>query len=180
MEKIILKPFTVEMITPVYLAWFHDPDVCKYTENFESVWDINDGICWLNAAQARGDKVFGIFTGTGKHIGNCAIDNMDKKNSHAGMSFLIGNKDYWGRGIAVMAGAQLMRIGFETFCLNKMWIGTLITNFGMIRVAAKLGLLCYSILPQEKYSDGEFVDVVRLSMCRTEYMSRLKETNIDA
>ena len=111
----------------------------------------------------------------GDHIGNCAITNIDKVNSHAGMSFLIGDRGYWGKGIGTIVGQMLMAIGFTQMGLNKMWIGTLEDNVAMNTVAINLGFYNVNLFLEEKWYQDGYAHVLKYSMLKAEYLMMKNE-----
>ncbi len=182
-DNFYLRPFKVKDITEEYLSWFHDPDVTRWNshgrfpytkEQAEVYWDEEivkrDQITWaimvpnLIKPQYRTET-----TETGEqatvttyeeyfHIGNISLQSIDWINRSAEIAWLIGNKEYWGKGIATEAGKLVIEHGIERLNLHRIWCGVVEANIGMIHVAEKVDLAeegsqCQAFMDGKEYQD---------------------------
>lgn len=73
---------------------------------------------------------------TGSVIGGCSIDT---ENGEGCLGWIL-HRDRWNRGITTEAGAAMMRYGFETLGLHRIYATCDTNNIGSYRVMEKLGM----------------------------------------
>jgi ribosomal-protein-alanine N-acetyltransferase len=154
-----------------YLQWFHDKDVTKhnshglfpYTENKKKQFleEINEGI----------RIVFAIYSLSHppRLIGNCSLQSINWINKSAEFAIVIGEKDFWGKGIGENALRVCLKHAFEKLGLNRVWTGTAITNIGMLHVAEKCGMRNEGVFKEAVFLNGMFEHVVEYGITRSRY-----------
>lgn len=168
--KFVLSPFCDiyknPKISSNYNLWFNNPEITKYNSHglfpYKPDADINEilndksRIVWAIVAIQNPNTVDTEYI----HIGNISLQKIDMINRSAEIACLIGEKEYWGKGIMTWALQQLINHGTKNLGLNRIWSGTAWINRGMIRVFEKLGFEQEGIFSQGMYLNGAFVDVV--------------------
>src|SRR5688572_28708640 len=83
-----------------YASWLNDPVVNQYLETRSvALPELRNYI--RAKAESPTALLFGIFwKENGKHIGNVKLEPIDRDKGEATMGILIGDKDYWGKGVA--------------------------------------------------------------------------------
>lgn len=76
------------------------------------------------------------------------------------LGFLVGEKSYWGRGIATEAISLATTFAFETLCLQKLWGGAYSTNLGSKKAFLKNGYQIEGNKRNQCLCDGNYVDVI--------------------
>jgi RimJ/RimL family protein N-acetyltransferase len=71
---------------------------------------------------------FGVETLDGKHIGNCALYNVDHHKREAELGVMVGDRDYWDKGYGADAVRTLVRHAFATTNLERIHLKTLDWN----------------------------------------------------
>ena len=180
-ETIKLVPFTRKHVTDEYKSWFTCPDVTRYNshgvfdmtdskiESFLASIDNGDCIVWAILYKKTG-KVNRIEIDLSTHIGNISLQSIDYTNSSAELAVIIGNKDYWGKGIATQAGRFLLEHAFNKLNLNRVYLGTCDLNAGMKKVAESLGMLQEGISRQSMYLHGNYEDVVSYGIIKEDWL----------
>ena len=74
------------------------------------------------------DFRFGIETFDGRHIGNCAIYNIDRFRREGELGIMIGDRAYWGQGYGVDAVKTLVNHVFFHTDLKRLHLKTLLWN----------------------------------------------------
>jgi ribosomal-protein-alanine N-acetyltransferase len=108
---------------------------------------------------AKEDPVshFGIFLrDTGEHCGGAGL-NLDPDHDRAELGYWIG-VPYWGRGIASEAVREVVRYGFETLGLHRIFANCYVGNDASIRILQKLGMKFEGRLRQHFKKWGEYRD----------------------
>jgi diamine N-acetyltransferase len=97
-------------------------------------------------------------------IGALAYLNIDKGARKAELRKLIGDPAARGHGYAKIATQYWIEHGLATLGLRKIYVNTLDTNLANIRLNEELGLRVEGILRDEVYLDGEYHDILRMSL----------------
>jgi|YNPNPStandDraft_1061719.scaffolds.fasta_scaffold123744_1 RimJ/RimL family protein N-acetyltransferase len=84
---------------------------------------------------------FGIETLDGRHIGNCAIYNIDRFRREAELGVMIGDRAYWGRGYGSDAVSTLVRHVFASTDLKRLHLKTLEWNVRAQKCFRKCGFV---------------------------------------
>ncbi len=150
--------------------WMNDPEVTKYNTHGIYTYFYKDFEDFKQVILNK-EIFFWAIIVDDKYIGNVCLQSLDLINRKAEIAILIGDREYWNKGIATEAFMFVIRHGFEKMNLNKLYIGTPENNTGMIKVAKKLGMQKEGQLRSEMYFDFEYQDVVRYSMLKGEYKS---------
>jgi ribosomal-protein-alanine N-acetyltransferase len=124
-----------------YVGWLNDPDVNRYLETRhaqQTVQSCRDFIEQCNADP--GSHLFGLFLKeTGEHIGNAKIGFINSHYRHGQVSFFIGEKHYWGRGLAGELVRALTNYGLTHLGLHRLEAGCYEDNLASLRVFLKSG-----------------------------------------
>jgi RimJ/RimL family protein N-acetyltransferase len=159
-----------------YQNWFNDPEVTKYNshglfpytdeqkEEFFKNIDINTNLQLPNtivwAITSFYPSSFINKTGSKTyHIGNITLQNINWINRSAEFAIVIGEKEYWGKGLGYEAAKILFNHGFNKLNLNRIWTGTAETNISMNKLALKLGMRKEGEFKEGMYLEGEYVDI---------------------
>ena len=104
----------------------------------------------------------------GELVGSIGL--MMKGDAIAEIGYWIG-KPFWGRGYASEAAAAVVRYGFETCNLHRIYADYFARNPGSGRVMQKLGMKYEGTLRQHIHKWGEYVDVIYYGLLRDEWLS---------
>ena len=144
-DEICLRPFRVDDITPAYIDWMNDEEITQFTEQrFSLTTCENTKDFVMGMAVSTRTLYYGIFAKE-THIGSIKLGNINHHHRTADISYLIGNKNYWGKGIASKAIQAMTEIGFAQLGLAKIIAGVYAINKGSIRALEKNGFVCEGI-----------------------------------
>jgi RimJ/RimL family protein N-acetyltransferase len=85
------------------------------------------------------------------------------------MGIHIGEKAYWNQGFGTKAILLLMKHGFKNLNLHRLWLRVFETNQRAIRSYEKAGFTLEGKYREAKYLEGEYVDVMIMSVLCTEW-----------
>ncbi len=156
---------------PYKVKWINDPDV-RRTLNFDYPISEIGTKQWLNKVVLDGSrKDFIVYLiENDKPIGYAGFLNIDLRASKAEIYIGIGEKKYWGKGLAQEITAVQLEYGFSELGLNKLYIYSWVDNKKMIFIYEKFGFKGEGILRQDVFSHGEFRDRVVMGLLREEYL----------
>ena len=169
-ERLLLRPFrrtdaeTVQAIlgNPLVTATLLD-----IPEPFERV----DAEIWIGleqAARKRGERFsFAVVLKTNKLLIGCADIEVQAQHNRGDIAFWL-EPGCWGRGLATEAAARMLRYGFDTLSLHRVYAQCMRTNFASARVMEKIGLKYEATLRQHSLKDGGWVDMVVYGVTRDE------------
>lgn len=124
-----------------YLAWLGDEAVNRYLETRFSPQSL-DGIRAFVRRQ-REDAwsfLFGIFMIEGRrHVGNIKIGPIQPIHSHGDVSYFLGDRSAWGKGVATRAVKLITKLAFERLEIHRCQAGTYATNVASARVLERAG-----------------------------------------
>tara|TARA_B100001057_G_C22461622_1_gene799078 strand:- start:75 stop:590 length:516 start_codon:yes stop_codon:yes gene_type:complete len=137
-NKIIIKKLNLKDVNNRYLDWMNDLEVTKFTEQRfkkHSLSDIKKFVKEKN--NSKTEYLFGIFINqksTLIHIGNIKLGPIDKFHRSAEVSYIIGDKNFWKKGIGSKAVKLLIKVAKKQFQLKKLIAGCYGNNYGSIKV----------------------------------------------
>jgi diamine N-acetyltransferase len=154
---------------PAFLRWLNDPEV-KHFLLWHKPLSAAMEEQWFEAQlKSRNSMVLGIETNAGVHIGNIGLDDIDWKSRHAELGIVIGEKAYWGRGYGSDAIRALLRYAFGELNLHAVHLRVYDYNERGMRAYAKCGFKHEGRLRDRIYRDGEYHDILLMSILRQEY-----------
>jgi len=109
--------------------------------------------CLLN----EDTKLFGIFDSK-KHIGNIQINGLLSIHRCAELTYVIGDKSYWGKGVASYAISETIKKCTNEYKLNKLIAGLAKDNVGSAKVLEKNGFKLEGVRKNHLFYNGHFHD----------------------
>ncbi len=162
---------------PLFVKWVNDPEV---TENLmihfpmstveEELW--YDSM--LKGPQAEHVNVIEakvIFEDelVWKPIGNTAFHNISWRVRKAEVGIMIGEKDFWDKGYGTDAMKVMLKHGFETLDLHRIWLQVYDKNIRGMRSYEKAGFVKEGIFRDGHYQHGRYFDIILMSILKSEW-----------
>lgn len=167
-KHLYLKPLSLKALDTRYVDWLNDPEVCRYNSHGEVEYTREMAKGYIESL--RGDDsrmVFAVYLkDTDEHIGNIALQEIDRRNGKAEIAYLFGEKQYWGRGYAREASVLLLSLVFDTLKLHRVHFGTHIDNVAMRRLGESLGFVHEGTRRHDQFKHGKYNDVVVYGLVR--------------
>jgi [ribosomal protein S5]-alanine N-acetyltransferase len=101
-------------------------------------------------------------------IGAAGLRDIDPEHSQAELGFWIG-REWWGQGYAREAAGALIRYGFESLGLNRIYAHHMTRNPASGRVLLAAGMQREGVLRQRVRKWGVYEDVVLYAVLRDEW-----------
>jgi len=163
---------------PLFVEWLNDPDVRRglmlhlpLSIAEEQQWFEN----MLASPQDERPLVIETQNDDGwRMIGNCSFNNLDWRNRNAELGIFIGDKSSWDRGYGTEVMRLLVKHGFTTLNLHLIYLRVYENNHRAIRAYEKAGFVEEGRLRQMIYQDGQYLDVIWMSVLRTEWQENEK------
>lgn len=126
---------------------------------------------WLAARAAPGrDLIFMmVHRDSGDVIGHVGLYQLDHRVRSSEFAVLIGNRDYWGRGLGEIATRYMVEYGFAQLNLHRIQLEVLTSNARAIRLYEKVGFRHEGTRRAVQYKDGQYHDAHLMSVLEGEY-----------
>ncbi len=158
---------------PMFVAWLNDPDVRRFLSVSLPLSQANEDGWFENMLKRPADEqpfAIEIQQGDGwQLIGNCGFFDLDGRVRSAEVGILIGDKSHWNQGYGTEVMRLLLKIGFETLNLNRIFLRVDEANKGGIRAYEKAGFIHEGHIRQGNYRDGGYTDFLLMSVLRSEW-----------
>ena len=161
---------------PRFVAWFNDPEV---RENLLMQTPLTQAIeeNWFEGMLKRPPEEHPLMievsdSGDWLPVGDCSLFDIHWSIRSAEVGIFIGEKSFWNQGIGTEAILLLLRHGFETLNLNRIYLRVFETNPRAVRCYEKVGLSHEGRDRQGMYKDGKYIDVLRMSILRGEWVEQ--------
>lgn len=175
-EGISLRQISLQDCTDTYVEWLNDLEVNQYLETRWCKQDL-DSIRNFVMFHLNNDHsiLFAIISDdTNRHIGNIKIGPIDKYHNHAAISYFIGDKSLWGKGIATKVIQLVCEFGFHELHLHRIEAGAYSAAIGSWKALEKNGFRREAVFREQVISGDKYMDVYRYGILETEYYNYIK------
>ena len=160
---------------PLFVRWLNDPEVRQnlalylpMSQASEEQWFES----MLKSPPAEHVLVIEVRQPDGESwqpIGNCSLMDIDWHNRKAEFGIFIGEKSMWNQGYGTETARLILKHGFDTLNLNRISLQVFATNPRAIRAYEKAGFVLEGRLRQAEFIDGQYVDMLLMSVLRSEW-----------
>lgn len=139
-EMISLRRLEPRDATERYVSWLNSKEVNQYTESRFAVHTIASTRAFIEDVTNEHNYAFAIIdNASGLHVGNIKIGSIDPRYRNADLGLIIGERDFWGKGIATQAIEMCVDFGFDSLGLHRLWAGVYAPNVGSSKAFLKAG-----------------------------------------
>jgi RimJ/RimL family protein N-acetyltransferase len=169
--RLLLRPFAradADAVTELAGAF----EIADTTISIPHPYSLQVAIDWIAGHRRPRQRDLGCrFAVTqaesGQLIGCVELRDLNQEHAQAEMGFWIG-KPFWGQGYASEAGSAIVRFGFESLGLNRIYAFHMQRNPASGKVLQKLGMVREGLLRQRVRKWGRFEDVTAYAVLRNE------------
>jgi len=170
-NRVYLRPLRTTDVNQNYLNWFNDPLVTKFLEIRGK--DLSKKIVDKYIQEGRKSKTYYMyaicFSENKKHIGNLKIGPINKKHNFSDLVTVIGDREYWGKGLAVEAIKLGIEMAFKKYKIRKLSAGIYSGNKSSIKAYKKAGFVIEGKIKDQFIEDGKFHDKVIVGCFNPQY-----------
>ena len=145
-------------------------EIADTTLSIPHPYELDHALAWIG--QQRREAVRGRATNFAirllphsQLIGSVGLRDIDPEHLQAELGFWIG-REWWGNGYAREAAAELIRFGFESLGLNRIYAHHMARNPAAGRVLLAAGMQREGLLRQRVRKWGVYEDVVLYAIIR--------------
>lgn len=172
-KNIFLRQIEMDDCSVSYVNWLNDSEVTQY---LETKWVEQTMETIQNFVESQRENnhsvLFAIISKESNlHIGNIKIGPVNEHHKHADISYFIGNKAYWNKGIATETIRLICKFGFEELGLNKVEAGAYETAVASWKALEKNGFKREGVLREQAYLNDRYIAVFRYGLLKKEWES---------
>jgi RimJ/RimL family protein N-acetyltransferase len=165
-NDIALSIFTESDIVESYIGWLNDPIVVRYSNQRFRNHTADSSLKYLQSMK-QADAIFiGIKDCQTKALIGTMTAYFNNPHQTADMGIMLGNKDYWGKGIGQQAWDLLLNCLLTQAVVRKVTGGTLSCNKGMVSIMKKTSMVPDGIRVSQELVEGQLQDIVHFAAFR--------------
>jgi len=151
------------------INWINNPEIFITMGLWGPRTQIEQQRWYERIAVSHTNIVFALcLSDTDQHIGNMSLFDIDLRNRNAGLTIIIPNEKFQGKGFGYEAVYLLCEYGFDYLNLNKIYCKT--DNPHASKMYNKLGFVHEGTLRKQAYRFGKYVDKLIYGILRTEFV----------
>ena len=166
-----LRLVTMRDCTDRYVGWLNDPLVTRYLETRWEPQTLGTVRRFVQDQRAHDDRyLFAIVERrTGSHVGNLKLGPIHARHGYADVSYFIGDRGAWGRGLATDAIRLSIAIGFERLDLHRLQAGVYAGNEASRRALLQAGFRSEGALRSQLLGPDGHEDHLYFGVLRAEW-----------
>ncbi len=158
---------------PKFQEWLNDPEVIESLSIYLPLSMIDEEQWFDNVSRLSPDeKPLAIELKQGRDwrlIGNSGFFNLEWANRCAEFGLFIGDKSVWNKGYGTETVRLILRHGFETLNLHRIYLRVYSTNPRAKRAYEKVGFVLEGTMREAVYRHGRYADIHIMSVLRSEW-----------
>jgi len=173
-ERLLLRPYTMPD-APAVQRIVSDRELASTTLSIPHPYPENGAVEWLRLVEPKwADGSGAVFAITLPAVGaeSELIGSIDLRikpeHRHAEMGYIIA-RPHWGNGYVTEAAAAVLRFGFETLNLNRIFAHHMTINPASGAVMRKIGMRYEGTMRRHVIKWGELRDIAFYGITRDEY-----------
>jgi RimJ/RimL family protein N-acetyltransferase len=167
-DQVYLRPLEIAD-APTIAPWFNDPQITRFLPRHQPMSLYAEEEFLRKQATNETDLVLGIVHRESDQLIGTVGLHPEFRCRTARFGIVLGNKEYWDRGIGTTVTRLIISHAFDTLNLNRVWLHVYEYNLRGVHVYEKIGFKTEGRLRQESYRDGRYWDVIVMGLLRSEW-----------
>ncbi len=173
-ERLLLRPFA-ERDVDDHFAYWHLPEVARYVP-----WEPGDRAqarvafdrrLRQNSLTGEGSALVVAVEFEGRVVGEVMLVWTSREHQQGEIGFAF-HPDVHGRGIAFEAASAMLRLGFETVGLHRIFGRCDAENTASARLMERLGMRLEAHLRENEFFKGRWSDEYKYAILSSEWQQR--------
>jgi ribosomal-protein-alanine N-acetyltransferase len=157
---VFLRAFTESDITATYLAWLHDKEALRFSNQRFREHSPETCLSYLRSFDHSSNLFLAVISNETQTMVGTMTAYIQEPHSTADMGILIGDRSTWGKGFGSDAWISLLNFLLTERKIRKVTGGTLSGNKGMISIMERSGMHLEGSRKAQEITDGEFQDTL--------------------
>jgi RimJ/RimL family protein N-acetyltransferase len=168
-KQVTLRPIEKEDLA-TFARWINDPEIRDYIKSFVPMTAADEEEWFASLGKRKPNNIsLAMVTSDGVLIGNIALHNINWRSRIATTGTLIGEKEYWSKGLGTEAKILLLHYAFDSLNLRKICSQVIAYNTRSQRYSEKCGYKPDGILKDHVFRRGEYWDLINLAVFREDF-----------
>ncbi len=168
---VFLRPLERTDLNERYLSWLNDPEVTRYMETgtFPSTAEDLENY-YRSVMGSKNDVILAVVDKkSGQQIGNVKLGPIHWVHRVATFGILVGDKEFWGKGVGLEATRLMVEYGFYRLNLRRINLGVFAEHEAAVRCYEKAGFKVEGRMREELFQGGKYKDRLWMGLLRSEY-----------
>lgn len=155
-----------------WYRWLNDPEVTKHQNKGILPNSLEKQTAYYQHLQSSSaDVVLAICDSkTERHIGNVGLHKIDWIHRSAELGIVIGEKEFWGRGIGKGAWRAMTDYGFQKLNLHRLYAHVVVQNESSRKAAEAAGFKVVGTIDDFLFKDGQYLDAYFMNCVRRDVL----------
>lgn len=169
-QRVYLRAISADDATEEYLSWLNDEETTRGLASGLFPSTLDELKQFINGVVGNKNAVmFAICDNSNQtHIGNIKLDKFDWVSRTCELGLLIGNKNYWGKGIGYEVCKLTIEYAFSDLNMRKVLLAVYENNPAAISLYNKLGFVQEGCLRQHIFEGGSYYDKIYMGLFKEE------------
>ncbi len=159
LDQISLRLFEKKDITSEYISWLNNPEVVKYSNQRFITHNHETCKSYFESFQNSNNIFLAITDKSSKNMIGTMTIYFSVNHQTADIGIMIGNEEFWGKGIGEQAWQAVMNLLIQGEGIRKVTGGTIADNKGMMRIFDKVGMVPDGVRKNHEIIDGTPCDI---------------------
>lgn len=169
-KKINLRGIGKEDYTERMHKWANDPEFNRYLSHGLKPTTVQAMERLYEDLMNKENAIFAIVDRrTERTIGLVGLHHFNWQVRSAEYTIHVGEKEFWGSGVASEATDFILKYAFETLNLNKVYLGVNEANKKAVKFYERKKFAHEGRLRAEIFRENRYFDSIRMSILREEY-----------
>lgn len=154
------------------MHWRMRPEVTRYMYTDPQL-TLDEQRRWFDRmSRSERDRVWIIELLEGaRAVGVLSLSEIDRVNSRCSWAYYLGDTEVRGAGLAKSLELNVYAYVFDTLALNKLCCEVFSFNDRVVALHEKFGSKVEGVMRQHICKNGEYFDVVRMGMLRSDWLA---------
>lgn len=160
-DGIKLAPIEIEDLD-ILNKWKNDEEIFKFLGGGYRPTSMTQQRKWIEkmAENTQEEQRYIIINEEAKKVGFIGLYSISPINRTCSLGIYIGEKQYWGKGVASRAYRALERYAKQYINIRKIKLEVVKENFNAIKMYEKLGFSICGEYKEERYVDGKYQNII--------------------
>lgn len=169
-EKIFLRQYEAKDID-IWYNWFNDAQVVRLMDQrrWPNTKEKQKRYLEVMTSSRTDMQLAVILRSNNRLVGTVGLHSIDAVNRNADISIIIGDKKYWGKGLAKEAVGLLIGHAFAMLNVHKLTAGFISGNVASQKLFESFGFKKEALLREQVYLNGNYHDIIRMGLLKKDY-----------
>ncbi len=172
--SIHLRPLCEQDVDNI-MTWVNEPAVVGNFATFSGApMTREDELGWVRRTLAQpSERVWSVFADAdGRYLGQVGLHQIHARSRVGRLAVVIATRGEMGKGYGSAAISRVLDHAFGELGLHKVWLMVFSHNTRSRGIYQRLGFVEEGVLREEYFHDGQWHDMVRMSMLSREWRAR--------